>query len=118
MATQAGQYNHAFNWMPRVLTLDTATGQQVQSWPTSSGTLWGSLDEQTAALDSTAGALQGSARVIITLRNFVSVKTNDQLIEQTFGDVFIVDSARRDFAQNVTILDAHRYETLTYADQP
>lgn len=91
---RAGEYPSRFTWSTRSIGSADSFGQHAETF-TSSGTLWGSIDDVTSGTFQFFESINGNQRATIRLRNFPGVNPQDRLTHLRFGDVWTVVSVRR-----------------------
>lgn len=104
---QTGKYDRSFTWLQRTLTQDTNTGQDKQSFA-SNGTLWGNLTELSANKKLAFGMLNSQADMMLKLRQFPLLNTEDRLRDKRFNLLFIIDGINHNFGANETIVYCHK----------
>lgn len=100
-----GKYNRSFTWLQRTVTRDTSTGQNKESF-SSNGILWGNLSELSASRQLAFGMLNSQAAMVIRIRQYPALNTNDRLRETRFSKLLIIDGIHHD--ENELVVYCHQ----------
>lgn len=104
----SGKCRYKFQWYPRVLTTDASTGEEVESFPSSSEEYWGNLSEVRPWEKIASGKTE--VEVAIDLLGNPAIREWDRLKDKETNDIFLIDGITEDRPSKTLHIIAHRYK--------